>query len=312
MKKFFKKFSYIFFLLIFINNPLFSEGFISGTSVKTPSGYNSIEKLKPNDEVISYDLNGTSTCSAHVTEIRKTKASKLLGINVLGDLLCTVPNQKFFSFADNSSNKDDPFDNDDWLTLEDKNLKTLFDCNYGVNVENILIIEDKNEFDIYTLTVDPQQNFFVTNHDILVHNWAFTIPILKWTIGQGIKFVTLSTLTLLAIKLGLKKAVKKAGGDVSGYNLNTASPDPKDPKDDDEDEEEWKPLTNKEAREKAKEWGYEKDKDPPFNSHGRPAFKKGRRWISPDADGHNGGVWKEIDKDGRLGTLDKNGNKIKG
>ena len=72
-----------------------------------------------------------------------------------------------------------------------------------------------------------------------------------------------------------------------------------------------RPLTNNEAREKAKEWGFQEDRNPPFNSHGRPAFKKGQRWITPDRDGHNGGEWKEFLGKNRIGTLDKHGNKIK-
>lgn len=51
--------------------------------------------------------------------------------------------------------------------------------------------------------------------------------------------------------------------------------------------------------------------DAPFDSHGKPAFKKGESWISPDRDCHGGGVWKEYKGRERVGSLDANGNKIR-
>lgn len=69
-----------------------------------------------------------------------------------------------------------------------------------------------------------------------------------------------------------------------------------------------KNLTRKEARDLAKDVGYTKEvKDPPFNSHGQPAFQKGNRIITPDVDGHRGGTWKLYDlKGNRLGTYNEN------
>ncbi|WP_156623360.1 toxin C-terminal domain-containing protein [Moraxella nonliquefaciens] len=44
-----------------------------------------------------------------------------------------------------------------------------------------------------------------------------------------------------------------------------------------------------------------------YNSHGQPVYKKGNRYIIPDIDSHNGGVWKIFDNKGkRLGTADAN------
>ncbi|MGJ1016475.1 toxin C-terminal domain-containing protein [Bacteroides salyersiae] len=48
-----------------------------------------------------------------------------------------------------------------------------------------------------------------------------------------------------------------------------------------------------------------------------PIFRKGNSYISPDKDGHNGGIWKKADsihdlksKKTRDGTYDKDLNKI--
>ena len=64
--------------------------------------------------------------------------------------------------------------------------------------------------------------------------------------------------------------------------------------------------TNKIAKEIANQLGYQKVKNPPFDSHCRATFKKGNTYITPDADCHNGGFWKMFDRHGtRLGTFDK-------
>ena len=66
--------------------------------------------------------------------------------------------------------------------------------------------------------------------------------------------------------------------------------------------------TTKEATEAAKALGFEKTKE---FSHGQPVYKKGNKYITPDVDSHNGGVWKMADsvknlgsKNTRMGTYD--------
>jgi hypothetical protein len=71
-------------------------------------------------------------------------------------------------------------------------------------------------------------------------------------------------------------------------------------------------LTNKEAKEAAKELGYDQEvKDPGFDSHGNKVFTNGKTLITADRDSHSGGVWKVFDSSGnRLGTFDANLNRI--
>ncbi|HLP82429.1 MAG TPA: toxin C-terminal domain-containing protein, partial [Nitrosomonas sp.] len=53
-------------------------------------------------------------------------------------------------------------------------------------------------------------------------------------------------------------------------------------------------------------------------SHGQPVYKNGQYYISPDVDGHNGGVWKMCkgspknlrNRSTRMGTYDANLNRI--
>ncbi|HYE53354.1 MAG TPA: toxin C-terminal domain-containing protein, partial [Chitinophagaceae bacterium] len=49
--------------------------------------------------------------------------------------------------------------------------------------------------------------------------------------------------------------------------------------------------------------GYKKTN---LKSHGQPVYKKGNSWITPDQDGHNGGIWKMFDNEKNIGSTDKN------
>jgi hypothetical protein len=69
-------------------------------------------------------------------------------------------------------------------------------------------------------------------------------------------------------------------------------------------------LTAKEAKTQAENLGYKKTN---YISNGQPVFKKGNKYITPDVDKHNGGVWKMADsvknlgsRKTRSGTYDKN------
>jgi hypothetical protein len=61
--------------------------------------------------------------------------------------------------------------------------------------------------------------------------------------------------------------------------------------------------TNKLAREKAAQLGYQEAKGAPFDSRQQLTFKMGNRWITPDVDGHSGSqTWKVFDGSRRVGT----------
>ncbi len=73
-------------------------------------------------------------------------------------------------------------------------------------------------------------------------------------------------------------------------------------------------MTIKQATEAARKLGFNKIKE---TSHGQPIFKKGNKYITPDVDSHNGGVWKMADsvknlgsRSSRMGTYDANLNRI--
>ncbi len=73
-------------------------------------------------------------------------------------------------------------------------------------------------------------------------------------------------------------------------------------------------ATTKQAQEAAENLGFKKAN---AKSHGQAVFTDGKRFITPDIDGHNGGVWKMAKsvkdlgrKNTRMGTYDANLNRI--
>jgi len=253
------------FLCLLFNQIIVAEGFVSGTMVKTPTGYIPIDQLKENDDIISYDFENTICVIDTISKIKKNRTNRIIQIKVNDQIIEVAPEHKFYC----------PLAKQRWMQaqgLKQHNfiLKNILEL---IRIDNIIEIE--KEIDIYCLTVENNHNFFVSEQDIFVHNFAipFLSAIIAWFAANF----------EISIGVGIGGLILAKG------------------------------LSNGDAKKKAKEWGYKEDKNPPFNSHGKPAFKKGQTWITPDRDGHNGGVWKEMDKKGnRKATLDDKGNKIKG
>ena len=91
-----------------------------------------------------------------------------------------------------------------------------------------------------------------------------------------------------------------ASGESSPADPNSVKPDPKDDKPQ-------APKTRRQIlQEEAATHGYRPVRQAPFDSHGQPVFRNRRgRYITPDADGHQGGKWKLFDRRGRrIATLD--------
>jgi hypothetical protein len=91
-------------------------------------------------------------------------------------------------------------------------------------------------------------------------------------------------------------------------DTDSATPDPDCEPGDEDCQTERNQWINKDARAKARELGYTEDKNAPASvkraARGDLVFRKGKRWISPDRDGHRTTKgWKMFDAKGnRLGT----------
>lgn len=217
----------------------------------------------------------------------------------------------------------------------------------GTQVSGMTLIE--KPFRVYTLEVKRFHTFLVGKDRILAHNmlldpslfltlsFAFGegavaggsagISCGPWTMGAGlalggvIGIITACSsqdnkfdyhvdfdINQLA-RNGNTKKPKKDTISTGGSGGNDKDPD--DP-DDKKIKREWTQPISKQDREDAEKFGYKETKNPPFDSQNRPAFKKGRTWITADRTGHNGGRWKMFNSKGtRIATCDKNLNFIK-
>jgi hypothetical protein len=293
------------FLASIIGYQLHAEEFLYGTQVKTPTGYVAIEKLQVHNSVICCDDNW-AFAEQSVIAINQKQVTHYIKIIIGNESICATINQKFYIPKKQAWFEAQTIIPGDMLL---SNHLTL------VKVDNVINVNE--EANVYSITVDGYHNYCVSSLDIHVHNFIPAIALgISWAFGSGAVEFTGATLAVVgtAMALTLSRKNNKQKIEISiepnigePCNNNGPSEDPNDKKQKrDKARNDHRPLTNKEARQKAQELGYTEAKNPPFNPHGKPAFRKGNDWISPDRKGHKGGVWKKFTKTARKGTYNIN------
>lgn len=294
------------FLLLFILfSPIknFAEGFLARTLVRTASGYAPIDKVAVGDFIYGYDKE-LNLIKVQVKSVVKKSITRYAKVYVNATCIAAAIEQKLYTYDRK------------WVCISDLKIGDLLinGNNQTSAVNHIEWIEDF--IDVYLIEVSGYHTFCVTQFDFCAHNFVpiFAIGI-SWVIGGGV--IEFSGLSIGLASLGLyfgclfsknKKASVPVNVNIVVESCVSGMPSP-DPnkKDRDKARANHCPLTNKQARVKAEELGYKEGSNPPFNSHGKPVFKNGKRWISPDRDGHNGGIWKMFDAAGRrIGTWNAN------
>jgi Novel toxin 21 len=259
------------------NTIIFSKGFVAGTPVLTPNGYVPIEEIKEGDKVICSSSWDGKRVTATVGKTRKETIEQTVKITIDEDaILEASPDQKLC----------DGFrSGEGWKEMRNfNNIRSDGNCLgeiYGQHRKCPPCTTATKVFnkttEVYDLHVRYHHNYIVTEKEVYAHNFfPAVLNAVVWVAANFELCVGIVGLPLFIGSIVFKK------------------------------------LTNKEAKQKAFEWDFVEDKSPPFNSHGQPVFKhkKRRVWITPDADGHNGGVWKEYKGGKRTGTLDENGKPI--
>jgi len=288
-----KNFIFIFSLLIV--KSIFSEGFIAGTLVKTLDSYTQIEQLKENDCITSYNFKEKDLACGKILKTTKKHYDKCIKLTINGQEIITAPDHKFFC----------PLKKGCWIKAQEiqKNDFVLKDIKDLVRIDDIIELNQENDF--YCLSIDKSHNYFVSESNVFVHNVAPLVAgayALAAAVTATFEFeFTVSLFGLAAYSIGKYKNNEPAveiGKKALGTGLFVIA---------------GKKLTGKESKKKAKDWGFFPDKTCPHNTHGAPAYKKpGKKlWISPDQDNHGGSEWKIFNNEGRIGSLDSNGKKIK-
>lgn len=189
-------------LSLLIINPMLGEGFIAGTLVRTPHNHTPIEQLKENDLVSTYDFKNNVLVNKEITKITKNKVNKIIQLIIKGQVIEVAADHKFFCpMAETSLFKNQ------WTKAE--NLKPnqfiLSNAKELIKIDNIL--EIKKEDYVYCISIKNNPNFFVSEKDILVHNFVIMPAIYAFGTYLAATYeieITVSFLGMLAYGIGSK------------------------------------------------------------------------------------------------------------
>jgi hypothetical protein len=176
-----------------VTNTRTHEGLSGSTRVKTSTGFAPLKDLQVGDMVACYDRLNKQIVFSQVTHADKIEVQKHVSITINGQELKVAPEHLFHAPALN-----------EWVTayslMDDANL-----CSYvDPNIQDVQLINEKLE--VIRISVDSHHNFFITDNNILVHNY---IPIvievaIAFEIGQGVAFTwAILAPTAMAIATGL-------------------------------------------------------------------------------------------------------------
>ena len=162
------------FLLFLTFAQIHSEGFVADTLVDTPDGYKQIEDIKSGNNVFSYVFTKYEIATNTIKEINSEKTKKLIKIELENDTeIFAAPDQIFFLYKN-------------FKMAPAKKLKAgklLASINGPIKIKCVETL--KTNADAYTLSVGTPHNFFVTEQNILVHNFAIAAA-LSPAVYQGI------------------------------------------------------------------------------------------------------------------------------
>jgi len=270
-----------------------AEGFATGTLVKVPDGYQKIEDLRVGDCVLCCDEK-QNFAERPVVFLAKRVIERYVSVCVGDEYVHVACDQRFYSEK-----------NDTWITASD-----LEKCDtFGQHTVAAISLVEKS-VDVYLIGVAEYHNFFVTTADICAHNF-FPPLVLAITAVFGFGTIEIAGVSFGLAGLGTflgyqwhKKSKKH--NIVMQPQLYGGGMEPEDPENEkkrqrDQAIQNFQSLTKKEAQEIAEEFGHKKVKSHPCgNTRNQPVFFNGKNYISPDIDGHNGGLWKVFDRRGNI------------
>ena len=158
-------------------------GFLSGTVVHTGSGPDTIQNIKINDRLLGFSLENGQVVESRVTHVHVFQVNQLVRLSIGDEEFYLNPDHRFYLPDSNL-----------WVTARDLAIDSHLLSRNGrrVPVTSKKIIDGREW--IYDLTVEDTENYFVGSNQILVHNFAFVIPIVTWVISEGIVWATAATI----------------------------------------------------------------------------------------------------------------------
>jgi hypothetical protein len=207
-----------------------SEGFVTGTLVKTPSQYSYIEELKSQDKVISLNLSHHSHANTSIiTKTINYQSDSYIKIIIGDSIICCALDQKLYSYNQQKWIKADK------LTYTDILINDKYE---PVFIDSIEIIQQSCKFQALALT--PHHTYCVSPHNIVVHNtgpvMVVYLPAIVSTITPIVETLLATVATFFGIQFFAKKVKQKQFASHYNYSSSNNSgsyyPDPNDPHDD--------------------------------------------------------------------------------
>lgn len=167
------------------------EGIFGATRVKTDKGHCTIEELKIGDLVACYDFKNKRETYSSITYADKLHLLNHIQITINNEIIQVAPEHKFYIHSINS-----------WVKAKDlinnQELRYLLDP----NIQEVKEVAE--ELDVIRISVNNQQNYYITNNNLLVHNFLTLDLYLIWGIAEGVE-ITWAVLgpTLTAAATGL-------------------------------------------------------------------------------------------------------------
>ncbi len=210
------KLVYSYLLYFFIcTNLLQTEGFISGTLIKTPFGYTQIDQLNIGDKVISTNHNLVAE-ECLITYITHHTIDCCMKIGINNKYVYTAPNQKFYSYNQKK-----------WVSAHQLQPSDLLMNWHGkcVVIDTLEIVNDK--YTMYQLSVDINHTFCISPHNLIAHNSHFVVlnlfpyvtPIITEIIQTGLAIST----TFIGAFFAQKISKKHRHNNIRNETVNNSS-----------------------------------------------------------------------------------------
>lgn len=158
-------------------------GFVEGTRVWTPWGATNIQNLVKGDVVLAYDLATGEVVESKISQVFVFYSEDIAEMEIGNETFYLNADHRFYSPTDSDWHEASSINSG--FTVLNKDGET-------VNVSRSRSYSRK--YKLIELTIEDHANYFVGEAGILVHNFAITVPIATWIIGEGLVWATAATI----------------------------------------------------------------------------------------------------------------------